>query len=182
MTVLEFDYFGLHQRCWKLLRGIEEVTKQAFEAHLGDGSLEALSDEVLACLPGFCLSLFALDCEGAKILKHNAPAPSEVLVHAATVLDRHLATGDGAIEMAQALRQRGRSMIFELSSMLTNVGKGKGNEDLDLTNAMQIFSGLARSARFFDNKLAKSFRKQMVRSEGEVEEMIDSGQCEIMWW
>ena len=100
-AALGFDYFGLHRRCWQLLRRLRPDLDADFRRRIG-GQSYVERESQLPHIVGYCLMIGA---GGHRSAAEPRPPPSTapLLVKAARTIDGFLAAGMGSLEVVRAL-------------------------------------------------------------------------------
>jgi hypothetical protein len=130
VTILKFDYFAMHRRCWQVLRTLNEHLGDDFKKFLGAGYLER--EDQLPFVVGYVFSIAETSQRIARECGLGGQSTSKIMSEAAGVLDGYLASGLGSMEMMRLLHEGGKNLRFE------DVDFVMGDGDLALEDGEEI--------------------------------------------
>jgi hypothetical protein len=131
VTILKFDYFAMHRRCWQLLRQLNEHLGDDFKKYLGAGYLER--EDQLPFVVGYVFQIAVISQRIAREIQRDAETYSKIMSKASDVLDGFLASGLGSMEMMRLLHEGGRNLRFDEIEFV------QGDEELELEEGEEIF-------------------------------------------
>lgn len=119
VTILKFDYFGMHRTCWQMLRTLNERLGDDFKKYLGAGYLER--EDQLPFVVGY---IFQIAVTSQRIAREcqleGVGSYSKIMSEAAAVLEGYLASGLGSTEMVLLLYEGGRNLRFSDVEFVTD--------------------------------------------------------------
>jgi hypothetical protein len=110
VTILKFDYFAMHRRCWRLLRTLNKHLGDDFKKYLGAGYLER--EDQLPFVVGYVFSIAVTSQRIARECRLESESYSKIMSEAAGVLGGYLASGLGSMEMMRLLHEGGKNLRF----------------------------------------------------------------------
>jgi hypothetical protein len=130
VTILKFDYFAMHRRCWQLLRRLNEDLDDDFKKYLGAEYLER--EDQLPFVVGYVFQIAVTSQRIAREIRLDVETYSKIISKASDVLDGFLASGLGSMEMVHLLYGGGRNLRFD------DIEFVQGDEGLELEEGEEI--------------------------------------------
>lgn len=131
VTILKFDYFDMHRRCWQLLRQLNEHLGDDFKKYLGAGYLER--EDQLPFVVGYVFQIAVTSQRTARDIRLDVETYSKIMSKASDVLDGFLASGLGSMEIIHLLYQGGQNLRFD------DIEFVQGDEGLELEEGEKVF-------------------------------------------
>jgi hypothetical protein len=132
VTILKFDYFAMHRRCWQVLRKLNEHLGDDFKKYLGAGYLER--EDQLPFVVGY---IFQIAVTAQRIAREcrleEGETYSKIMSEAVDVLEGYLASGLGSMEMMRLLHEGGSNLRFDDIEFVTD------DEGLKLEEGEEIY-------------------------------------------
>jgi hypothetical protein len=130
VTILKFDYFDMHRRCWQLLRQLHEHLGDDFKKYLGAGYLER--EDQLPFVVGYVFQIAVTSQRTARDIRLDVETYSKIMSKASDVLDGFLASGLGSMEIIHLLYQGGQNLRFD------DIEFVQGDEGLELEEGEKV--------------------------------------------
>src|SRR5271155_646389 len=131
VTILKFDYFAMHRRCWELLRALNKRLSDDFKNYLGAGYLER--EDQLPFVVGYVFQIAVTSQRIAREIRLDVETYSKIMSKASNELDAFLASGLGSMEMMRLLHEGGQNLRFDEVEFV------QGDEELELEEGEEMF-------------------------------------------